>query len=297
MKAKFSLFITITILMASCEKVITIDQNEFKPKIVLNAVLNANELILISLSESRDMLYEGNEFPALKNATAEIFEEGISIGKLTEGQNGDYHINYKPVAGKTYHINVSHAKFESVNATTKIPFPIILNEVVIDKISDSKHYVYFDINDIPDDNFYGIQILREDSLIGIQPDTTNNYYNYDKEYFSCTDLVIEYPKNESLDGDNINDIFLFKDQIFKNSKYKLRCSFEKNTWQGDHIVKLTASVNSYSYEYYRYIITTEIFSDNGGNPFAEPVQIFNNIENGFGIFGAIATKSHTELLE
>jgi len=29
----------------------------------------------------------------------------------------------------------------------------------------------------------------------------------------------------------------------------------------------------------------ELFIQNKDNPFAEPVQVFSNIENGFGIFG------------
>ncbi|MFT6867249.1 MAG: hypothetical protein ACJA08_002089 [Cyclobacteriaceae bacterium] len=43
-------------------------------------------------------------------------------------------------------------------------------------------------------------------------------------------------------------------------------------------------IKKVSEEYYKYEQTSQLQFDIGGDPFSQPVPVFNNIENGFGIF-------------
>ena len=42
--------------------------------------------------------------------------------------------------------------------------------------------------------------------------------------------------------------------------------------------------NNISKSYYYYRTSLELYVDAPRNPFAQPVQVFSNINNGFGIF-------------
>ena len=44
------------------------------------------------------------------------------------------------------------------------------------------------------------------------------------------------------------------------------------------------SVSHLSENYYKFIKTRQLYNENDGNPFAEPVQIHSNVKNGVGIF-------------
>jgi Domain of unknown function (DUF4249) len=39
-------------------------------------------------------------------------------------------------------------------------------------------------------------------------------------------------------------------------------------------------------EYYRYYKSQELYADAQGNPFAEPITVYTNIREGYGIFAA-----------
>ena len=43
--------------------------------------------------------------------------------------------------------------------------------------------------------------------------------------------------------------------------------------------------------YYFYSVSKQKYYQADGNPFAEPVQVYNNIENGFGILSAYSRTS------
>jgi hypothetical protein len=48
---------------------------------------------------------------------------------------------------------------------------------------------------------------------------------------------------------------------------------------------------SINHDYYTYLKSLNMYYETGGSedPFAEPVVIFSNIENGYGIFGSYST--------
>jgi hypothetical protein len=49
---------------------------------------------------------------------------------------------------------------------------------------------------------------------------------------------------------------------------------------------------SVSESYFRYLKATEFQENNEDNPFATPVQVYNNIENGLGIFAGYSISKY-----
>ena len=49
-------------------------------------------------------------------------------------------------------------------------------------------------------------------------------------------------------------------------------------------LSLTLYLHNISKSYYYYRTSLELYQNASGNPFAQPVQVYSNIDNGFGIF-------------
>ena len=56
-------------------------------------------------------------------------------------------------------------------------------------------------------------------------------------------------------------------------------------------MKLYWTLKNHSEDYYMYKKTFNVYQSVRGNPFAEPVQVFSNIENGYGIFWICSNSS------
>jgi hypothetical protein len=48
---------------------------------------------------------------------------------------------------------------------------------------------------------------------------------------------------------------------------------------------IVVSLMSLSEDYFKYKLSLEKYQETAGDPFAQPVQVYSNVENGFGIFG------------
>ncbi len=48
---------------------------------------------------------------------------------------------------------------------------------------------------------------------------------------------------------------------------------------------------------YLYLRTKDVQYANDGNPFAEPINVYSNITNGYGIFGSYSVATYTIILE
>jgi hypothetical protein len=60
-------------------------------------------------------------------------------------------------------------------------------------------------------------------------------------------------------------------------------------WGGPQQHNKYYKITSCSSQYYRYVNSLELYNESDGNPFAEPVQLYNNISNGYGIFAGASS--------
>jgi len=291
---KYILILLASLFILSCEKEVTIDQKKYPPKIVLNCIINSSsDTILVKLSESRDMLYDKTTYPIVENATVNLYDNEILVGQLNELGGGYYRIFHTITPLHTYTLKVTNTKFEDVSATTSVPSPTPINSFTASLDQNKKADINLSFNDpANEDNYYNISVSRLDTLI----DTINNQYfgdPYYSPYFCTESAVIEYPVSDGLSAKLCNTNFLFSDKTFKNSAYNFNCEFETTLYQTPDntpvYTEISVNFKTYSRDYYQYQLSTSIARDNFGNPFAEPVKIYNNITNGFGIFGSYST--------
>ena len=93
-------------------------------------------------------------------------------------------------------------------------------------------------------------------------------------------------------GSPWKDQGLFNDLLFNGQTKSLEISIPNNEWswgEAGYIwsyryIGLRFYLYNISQDYYYYRRSLELYNQTSGNPFAQPVQVFSNIQNGFGIF-------------
>lgn len=291
-----------------CETVIDLDLPEHEPAIILNGFIHPDSIVRIQLSENRFILDGEYQFEPVTDATVNLYANGSLVGQLTEADEpGDYVINHHPVAGVDYRITAEKKGYETVEATEVIPnlesgVDIISVESKRSEYEQIFHLTY-SIDDPPGNNYY------ETRLYKWQVYSVEGYADEDTSYAIISRELVEIDYNavgaelNEFEGGRIN--YFFSDELFDGRKNEFTIEFynygEFHAPPGeeptDDTSRLILQVRQVSESYYRYVSTLQLQSEVDGNPFAEPVQVYNNIENGFGIFAGYASDTvHFEMI-
>ena len=232
--------------------------------------------------------------------------------------------NSRPQVGEAYTLVVSHPTLGDLTASSYVPVPQTpVLSATLDTLdvrqgdssddSDISYAVTILLDDPPEENFYSLSIIfRYDIFFGI--DVNND---------SIIELGIEeWEGRGNIQSDNpiVDNVFdryrselLFKDVSFNGQQYELKTYLrfeegsiltaffnnafvlEENAYDskgniirqpGDTagIFTLYAVLRTTTEEYYQYNFTSDLQASVESNPFAQPVQVYDNIENGLGIF-------------
>lgn len=264
MKIKWNLylFLIIVSLLSSCEKEVTIDFNE-EPKLCLNCILNTDSIVSARLTVSRGI--ETNfDFESIDNATILLYKNNELLGELTAENNGNYSLNTKPLSNNEYQIKVLHPDFPELSASSKVPEkPSVIYRY--ESLPEYKHRVnaFFDIHDPKDTvNFYWLAPFDTNAPF---IDNFNRSLDTDSKY----GYVYDYYMRISDDGYDGKTLSLNTVAIKGSDRY---------FWAAD----------PYYDKYLKSTLKVQLNKE-GNLPFQEPMQIYSNIENGYGIFGSCAT--------
>lgn len=303
MKKTFSVFLILVLL--GCETVVDVDVPRNPSKLVINSTLTPDGFIRVNLSESRYILDE-NDFQLISGAKVDVYEDGLLLETLPDSTYGNYISGiHKPGHGKTYKIVASKSGYDDVSAEVKIPLDtVIVSSIVIDtvEINDfgyTSSYLRFNIDliDNPDvDNFYGVSLLEEfyeyQYDYSVDPptliDSTFRTYN---SYIQSRDPIFE-------DYQAYSDNLVFNDELMYNGSYILRILTHNDEYYSENPYpyispkKYTVVLNNTSESYYLYNTTLALQYWTSDNPFAQPVQVYTNVNNGYGILDAYNTSSH-----
>lgn len=281
------------LILGACEKEIKLKEEEIEPRIVVNSLFEAGDTIWVDLSESRNILYEGT-LPKISGADAKLLDgNGAVIGTFVMEEEGRYYTtDVYPVAGSRYGISVSAAGLKPIKASSETPASI--TEVTVDTTNTGSDKIEFKIqftDDGSQKNYYGITIAHH----GFYDDGTGELTEYIDSYFSTKEFYVAN-RNTDIDGESFAQEFFFDDDIFNGQTINFtgtRYYFGLEPL-GDFFV---VTVKSMSEDLYKYKLSYLKYLEADGSPFAEPVQVYSNVEDGFGIFGGASFVSDTIYVE
>ena len=291
MKKLFFLF-SITLVYISCEKVIPFEGDVNIPKLVINSIFHSDSTFKVHVSSSRSVI-DTNSFQNIEDAIVTIKDDnGSIIETLSYEENGFYIGQTFPQENQTYNLEVTHPNYPNVTSSDSLPSPIIINSIdtttIVDPINGDRLQITLDFND-PESaqNFYLIETYSVNEYLVIKnSDTTEYELDTIKQFMILTDEVFQNG------GSPFREQGLFNDLLFNGQNKALELEIPYNNYSlielGYEWSYKTLSVRVYlhniSKSYYYYRTSLELFQNASGNPFAQPVQVFSNVENGFGVF-------------
>lgn len=297
----YALILSFIVLGVACEKTIEIDLEDAKIKIVVNSLINPDSTIKVNITRSRHIL-DNAEISALTDASVKLYEDETFIGDMTHISGGNYQIDYKPQIGKEYKVEVAHEKYDNVQGVTKVlpSIPIIMIDTVtsIDEYGnpilnfkvnfsdpvDETNYYLFKIRNTYDYEEWDENLIIYDTLY-VGPDTTIidedhggyvSFYRTEDLWINSDDLIIE----EYMWSSGV----IFSDEIINGENYSFSGEINKWSLYGSEN-NISFELHALSPETFKYYKSVNQHYDTSGDPFAEPVIVFTNIENGIGIFG------------
>lgn len=276
----FLFIIPIICSIHSCTKEIDLELPEREPKIIVHGYLAPNAQVEVKLGMS--IPYTSNNVTQeITNAEVLLDDQSGQTYELVYNDSldafvADEHITILP--GNNYELIVDVPSYNSIYAETKVP-----SKVEIDSIS---HYPVTS-------NF---QALERYEITFFDPPNANNYYffytigggNYN--HFYSDDPLLQWNSVQK-------DYIVFSDETIDGQSYTIIL---------DHFFNSEDSVSFYlqtlspdMYYYFKSIDIQHNLNDfplenvELNIPIAQPMQVYTNMENAIGIFGAYNSEVKT----
>ena len=294
------------ITFSSCKdffaQTVEIDPPAYDVSLVFHETLsNEDSVVRVTLTRNYGIL-DNVDYSQwfVRGATVEWWKNGVKIMDLLPLSADSNFVYTAPLSqklqpGDTYEIRVSHPDFEPVRAVQTMPEPLsaftnaILSRGVTtnqfgERLSELE-VSFADAAGVAD--FYEINMYGRYQYVqftGFEPDGTPIYDTIqylNRVYFETTfDPNIQKGLGESV---------LISDQLFDGKEYKFKGQFYDYN-ENDSTTVFYLDIRHTTPEYFNWSRSYQARADNADNPFAEPVNVFNNLENGLGIFGLFAEK-------
>lgn len=272
------------------ETTLEIDPPQHEEKLVVYAFGNTRtNLLVVSVAKSVGLLENVDKKELYINNAKVVLHRGEESYLLDfkepdfnwgEEQFYNYFLPEGTIVlekGETYTIEVEADGYPMASATTIVPNDINPTEITFDdnEISfDGGTYVSIDV--VFDDpsgqnDFYETSVLVSSEIFG-------GAEGFDMIYTEFIDPIIEYGW--------VN--LIFKDGSFNGNRKKIQLLID------DYYTEVINGENALDYLYlnwriisedhYRYSKSVQQQRDAQGNPFASPIQVYSNIDNGLGVF-------------
>ena len=280
------------LLFLACEKEIELKQEEVDPRIVVNSIFTQDDFIWMHLSESRDVLYEG-ELPIIENAIPKLLDaDGNVIGEFTYDWSGLYYCSTVLLEpGTTYGIRVEAEGLKTVSASSIFPSNITAAVDTMAALDDQLDVTVNFADNASQSNFYGISM----TYYGTYIDEIGDTVIYQNKRFETNEFYVANG-NSGINGEKYSREFLFSDDSFNGQSVNFTGTVDRlneDEPAGYYLIKL----KNLSEDLFKYDLSYKKYKDSQGNPFAEPVQVHSNITDGLGIFAGSNAYTDTIWLE
>ncbi len=276
--------------LSACQKQLEINYPKIKPALTVSCLFTPDSTFTLKVGKLLSINDTVSSF-LVEDALCEIRENGNITEQLEYTENGFYKttsLTAKP--GNIYELTVSHPDFNTVTAVDTMPEPATVTET---------YFVHNTLYDALDEAyFHTINIRFQDNA------KAENYYELR--------LVLEQKYDEELHTDNLlltktGDLTLlntglidyqpasipFSDKFFNGQNYFLSTYYKLPFMSGDFTYNshnIIVHFNTVSYQYYQHARQMILHLRNQESDIFEgigdPVQMYSNIENGYGIFAA-----------
>jgi hypothetical protein len=282
----------IFLALFGCELIVDVDVPFDKPQLTLNAIMNPDSVWNAKLTLNRHVL-DKEPFKEVDNAQVIVYDGLIPVDTLASVGLGTYWSdnNKKPEIGKLYTIKVAAGNYTPVSATSSIPVATnIISTTFTEDISNDGHNTEMKIrfkDNADETNYYQLFAEVEQEYYDARVEAIRHfYYRYQ--------LTSEDPAIQN-ENDDYSESIIFRDVFFNGRETEL--TFKGGGFGPSTGANIKITLRTLSKDFYDYLTTTSLQNNTSGDPFAQPVNVYNNVEGGFGIFAGYSAAAHSELKE
>ena len=268
---------------------------------------------------------------AIIDAQVEATVNGQQTYTLTLNKDKEYVCDYVAQAGDHITVSAS-ADGQVVQAETIVPakpkIEVLTHEVLDQNPYQDRNGLFGGtdtivrltcrITDLGGEQYYRLRIRSEkadhyDIMTSFDMEkrepiyTTMVYYYMQDVYFSEDELFKDIRLTTSMGGWNTNFSTVFDNSLIKNGNYTITIDSPKASNTSGYLRALTVPLSSdgidfrprvmvelqaISPELYKYMKSLQLYQVSSNDTYSEPVQIYSNVQNGWGILGALSYDRH-----
>ena len=288
-------------VLSSCDRIVDVKLPEHQPQLVANEFFTPDSMWTVRVSETVSYT-DAQVAPSIQNASVEIWEGEQRIHTLPHLGGGIYGIDARPNAETVYTLRVGAQGFESTEGSGWIPANIEVSQIELDLPREpggwvEKVDITLTLEDRPGvKDYYGLKITRKfreyrNGELSIEDSSLAAFSTQDlalvDEFFDVVDdggeqfFVEKYFTDELFDGRSY-------DLDFAIPYFRAPEEFVDPNYRIEEVFYVLFS--TLSEEMYTYIRTAEEQGNTREDPFAEPVEVFSNMDSGFGVFAGYQTQ-------
>lgn len=289
MKSRSHLFILLLLIMLGCQKPVELDLPEFTNQPVVNCFFNNEEPFAVYVSKTAGQF--DSVLVQVDDAQVRIFNGDRLVADLPLVEDGTYSDSTViPEIGVLYTIKVNVPGYPEVSASDSIPS--LFSEFTYKSFKEKAWYsedgmqfsgFTFQIDDQPGANFFEVH-YRAELFNHNKINDTIKYHGFEYGALFCFDPVVKEETTEEM----------FTDRTFDGKSIDLELMNQiVPFYLDDDSVNFVVQVIEPSASYYRYRLIYDKHSSAQYSDFfnlIEPVVMYSNIENGYGIFAGYRSK-------
>lgn len=309
---QFCIFLFFSFLFQACKVQDTLELELKEPKLILNAILIANE---------NPSVYVGKAFAPtgkipidhfISDASVVLYENDKPIGTLLHQKNGVYTlVNYPLKVGKFYQFKVKVLGYTNVqNVPVLIPSNIETNSVSFDNTTDYPtlstngrgRLLSVILQDSLKGEFYGLAFKSSKNSFSVNGNrypievgtTSLNKLNTDCYKWLAISDNVDY----SLTRESFTSVILYNASCFGKQKKMgividtygtVQTRDKDGNLYNSQIDRLEALIFTFSEEYFIYSKNIKVLQGID-NAFFEPQRVYSNVVNGYGVVVAMNKK-------
>jgi len=284
MKKIVFLISIVSFFLFSCEKTLEFDSEVTKKKLVVNGIYETSSPLKVHVSHSLSVIDQA-EIENIEDATVSVYENGDFLENLQHTDNGFYKSANLITENKNYELEIKATNYKTVRAKDKGYKTVLINSIDTSSSNfngQNLQKITINFDDLKNQsNYYAIELrgMLIDTLFDM--DTVGLY-------FYTNHPVIE--NNDS--GGGFSDwqtVVYFSDILFSNKSESISLMINRHSHASSF--ELEVILYSSGKDYYQHKKSKRKYYTSNGDHFAQPVQVFSNIENGYGIFAGYAKSS------
>lgn len=298
--------------LLACQKEIEIDLAPQSPKLAVYSILQPDSLMAVWVTQTKS-IQDNLPVNAVDEATVTVTPEGQSsqVLTLTDADQGRYQADFQPQPGVAYHLSVTAEGYPPVEATTRVPLPVAVQQV------------NYEAQRLPNpDSCGGCPDLLVDYRIALtfeDPASQENYYevvgwmDYLSEYYAYDSVTgaldtLRFSSTERLNlrstdpaASSVEEAIVefepdryyyqalrFTDRLFNGNPY----TFDFRTVNNENPTRIKVVLRTYHEAAHRYERAKEAQRAYAFDALLyEPVQLPMNIRGGYGIFSSFSQDS------